>query len=389
LTLIAQDSTRADDWRTWLNRGIGEYKSGRYPEAVDDFQKSISLNPNEVSPHLYLATAWMTQYIPGAPSPENLNLEHYAETEFKRVLELDSKNLTALHSLASLNYQVAQGIANPEEKIRKLDDAAAWYQRVVAADPRDKEAYYSMGVIDWVKWYPNLMRARGQLGMRPEQPGPLTNAGVRQDLLARYSTLISDGMANLDKALEIDPQYDDAMAYMNLFVRERADLLGTPEEYRRDIEVADQWVRKALAAKKSKGSTGASSSYAGTPPPPPPPPQANSQQRAQRINVGSNIQQPPQRIQVGSNVQQANLIRKVDPVYPALAMQARIQGVVRFSAIIGKDGSIQDLTLVSGHPLLVESARQAVKQWIYRPTLLNGEPVEIVTMIDVDFALNQ
>jgi len=374
LTLIAQDSTSADDWHRWLNRGIEEYKSARYQDAVEYFQKSISLNPNELSPHLYLATAWMTLYIPGAASPENLNFQHNAETEFNRVLELDSKDLTALRSLASLNYQVALGLTNSDEKTRKLDEAAAWYQRVLAVDPRDSMAYYSLGVIDWVKWYPNWMGARAQMGMRPEQPGPIRNAAIRQDLLARFSAVLSDGIANLDKALEIDPHHSDAMAYLNLFIRERADLLSTPEEYRRDIELADQWVHKAIAAKKSGASTSSWPLFAPAPPPPPPPPPP--------LPV-------PQRINVGTAVQRANLIQKVDPVYPPLAQQARIQGVVRFSAIIGKDGSVQNLSLVSGHPLLLESARQAVTQWVYKPTLLDGELVEVATTIDVNFTLSQ
>ena len=89
----------------------------------------------------------------------------------------------------------------------------------------------------------------------------------------------------------------------------------------------------------------------------------------------------PERIRVGGQVQAANLIKKVTPVYPPLAKQARIQGVVRFTAIIGKDGTIQNLQLVSGHPLLVEAAKQAVSQWQYTPTLLNGDPVKVVTTI--------
>ncbi len=97
----------------------------------------------------------------------------------------------------------------------------------------------------------------------------------------------------------------------------------------------------------------------------------------------------PTRIRVGGNVQAANLIRKVTPQYPPLAKQARVQGTVRFQAIIGKDGTIQNLQLISGHPLLVPSATDAVKQWLYRPTLLNGEPVEVVTQIDVNFTLSQ
>ena len=111
-------------------------------------------------------------------------------------------------------------------------------------------------------------------------------------------------------------------------------------------------------------------------PPPPPPPVKETPK-------------PPQRIRVGGNVQAANLIRKITPQYPPLAKQARVQGTVKFQAIIGKDGTIQNLQLINGHPLLVPAATEAVKQWLYKPTLLNGEPVEVVTQIDVNFTLSQ
>jgi len=114
-------------------------------------------------------------------------------------------------------------------------------------------------------------------------------------------------------------------------------------------------------------------------PPPPPPPKP----------VEAPKPVTPQRIRVGGNVQQALLIRQPKPVYPPLAKQARISGVVRLNAIIGKDGTIQNLTVASGHPLLVPAALEAVKQWVYKPTLLNGEPVEVVTQIDVNFTLSQ
>ena len=97
----------------------------------------------------------------------------------------------------------------------------------------------------------------------------------------------------------------------------------------------------------------------------------------------------PQRIRVGGNVQQAKLVRQPHPVYPPLAKQARIQGVVKLSAIIARDGTIQHLEVISGHPLLIPAALEAVKQWVYQPTLLNGEPVEVVTQIDVNFTLSQ
>ena len=111
-------------------------------------------------------------------------------------------------------------------------------------------------------------------------------------------------------------------------------------------------------------------------PPPPPPPAAPKPVT-------------PTRIRVGGSVQQARLIRQPKPIYPPLAKQARISGVVKLNAIIGKDGTIQNLTVASGHPLLVPAAMEAVKQWVYQPTLLNGEAVEVVTQIDVNFTLSQ
>jgi periplasmic protein TonB len=94
-------------------------------------------------------------------------------------------------------------------------------------------------------------------------------------------------------------------------------------------------------------------------------------------------------LRVGGNVQAAKIINRVQPVYPPLARQTRISGTVRLHAIISKDGTIQQLEVVSGHPLLQQAALDAVRQWRYQPTLLNGEPVEVDTTIDVIFSLNQ
>jgi TonB family protein len=99
--------------------------------------------------------------------------------------------------------------------------------------------------------------------------------------------------------------------------------------------------------------------------------------------AGSN----PQTIRVGGNVQSANLISKVNPVYPPLAKQARIQGVVHLTTTIGADGAVQNIEVMSGHPLLVPAAVEAVKQWVYKPTLLNGAPVAVITQVDVNFTL--
>jgi protein TonB len=110
-------------------------------------------------------------------------------------------------------------------------------------------------------------------------------------------------------------------------------------------------------------------------PPPPPPP--------------AKVETPAAtRIQVGGQVQAAMILNQVQPVYPRLASSARISGEVRLKAVISKDGRIEDLKLISGHPLLVQAAMDAVKQWTYKPTVLNGNPVEVDTEIDVNFALS-
>jgi tetratricopeptide (TPR) repeat protein len=238
--------------RDQLNRGVQAYKSARYPDAVEFFKKSVALDPSNLTPRLYLATAYMSQYIPGAESPDNLQLAKQAKEEFLKVLEKDQNDKTALASLASLSYQQAQGMPDLEAKLKKLDEAKEWYLKLIAADPQNKEGFYSLGVIDWVKWYAAWMKSRADLGMKPEEPGPLKDKKVKADLKENYSAVIEDGIKNLQKALDIDPNYDDAMAYMNLLIRERADLDDTPEQYKRDVDTADGWVQKALDTKKMK-----------------------------------------------------------------------------------------------------------------------------------------
>lgn len=349
----------AQDSRDVLNRGVAAFRSGNYQQAVEFFQQAVAMDPNTVNPHLYLGTALMSQWTPANGIDRNAQS---AEVEFKRALELDPINQTALASLASLAYNSATSLKG-EEKMHKFDDAMEWYKRLATVNPAVKEAPYSMGVIAWAKWYPALMAARASLNMKPQDPGPLP-AAQRESLKGQYSALLEEGIENLNRALLIDPNYSDAMAYINLLIRERADLRDTKEEYAADIAIADEWVHKALAAKKLQAQSGMA------PPPPPPPPSGGGGGGTQSLIRGD-----------------VKPVSTVDPVYPPLARQARIQGTVRFTVRLAKDGSIQSIQLISGHPLLVAAAYEAVKQYVYNPVLLNGGPVEAVTQVDVNFSL--
>ena len=353
--LLAQDPV---DARGWLNRGVSEFKAARYPEAVAAFQRAVQSDPSFVTARLYLGTAWMQQYIPGAQTPENQAMAAAADQEFRGVLEMDPGNQTAMAYLASLSLNQ-----------KNWDDAQAWYEKLVAVDPNNATAWYSMGFIAWSRWYPAIMEARRDLGMKLQDPGPLTSPAVKAELKAKYGPVLEGGLRALQQALSIDPMYDDAMAYMNLLIRERADLLDTAEEYRRDVAVANDWVDKAMETKKQKMNLrGGLGTVAPQPPPPPQP------------GKGAGIAQ--------SRANTAQPITRVEPVYPADAKRAGRQGSVQLSVVIGKNGRVLQASYLSGEPAFAEAAIAAVRQWVYQPTLLNGEPVEWTVQVELNFKLN-
>jgi tetratricopeptide (TPR) repeat protein len=251
---VALSSTgcRKLEARDNLNKGVTAFKNAKYADAAEFFTRAVELDPDFPTARLYLATAYMSQYIPGADSPENVAHANNAETHFRKVLDTEPKNATAIESIASLYYMQAQGSQKLEDKLKRLDTAAEWYKRLTEVEPGRKEAWYSLGVIAWAKWYPAWMEARNKAGMKPEEPGPLKDKKARAELNAQYAELIDNGIKSLEKSLEIDKEYDDAMAYMNLLIRERADLADDPGVYRKDTDTADMWMQKALETRKIK-----------------------------------------------------------------------------------------------------------------------------------------
>jgi tetratricopeptide (TPR) repeat protein len=227
--------------RDELNKGVQAFRGGAYPVAVDHFKLSVSLDPTNPTSRAYLATSYMMQYIPGAESEENLRMAEAAHSEFLKVLEQDPKNTNAMAAIAQLYFNE-----------KKFDEALDWYKKLIAVKPDEKTAYYTIGVIAWTKTFSPRMRARAELGMRPEDPGPLKDKKVRDQLKAENMPIIDEGMTALKKAVSLDPEYEDAMAYLNLLYRERADLSDTAEAYKADTTEADSWVEKTLATKKLK-----------------------------------------------------------------------------------------------------------------------------------------
>ena len=168
-----------------MNQGVASFRNAKYNDAVEHFKQAAALEPDNPNGSLYLATAYMVQWIPGAESPENVEFSNKAKEGFMKVLEKDPNNTTALASLASLAYNAAQSLPL-DKKLEKYDEAAGWNKKRIAADDKDKEAYYMLGVISWAKWYPALNLARVNLHMKPEDPGPLKDKKVKDELKAQY-----------------------------------------------------------------------------------------------------------------------------------------------------------------------------------------------------------
>lgn len=237
VSTLGCDKLRARDQ---LNKGVAAYKGAKYEEAIDKFQNAVALDPSLLNARLYLATAYAQQYIPGADTPDNNKMAEQAIQQYKEVLARDPKNINSI-----------KGIAYIYLNMKKFDDAKDYYRKALQADPNDPEPYYSVGVIDWTETYQPRMEERAKLGLKPEEP--LKDKKVCQMLKDKNSANIQDGIDNLTKALAIRPDYDDAMAYMNLMYRERADVeCEDPAARADDLKKADEWVDKTMATKKAK-----------------------------------------------------------------------------------------------------------------------------------------
>lgn len=238
----------AQTYHDELQQGIEAYKSNHYEQAIDHFRRATQIDPDQPTAHLYLATAYLSQYIPGIDSPDNLEVAELAIKEYERVLASDSTVESKLNS--------AKGIAYVYLNMKKFEEAKFYYEKASGFKPDDPEPYYSLGVIDWTSCYVPRMTARAKLGIKPDEH--LDGSIPRQervcaDLKVKNLALIEDGIANLNRAIELRPDYDDAMAYMNLMYRERADLeCDDPTARARDLKTADHWVDKTLAVKKGK-----------------------------------------------------------------------------------------------------------------------------------------
>jgi tetratricopeptide (TPR) repeat protein len=238
--------------RDLLNKGVASYKDGKYDASIEDFKQAKDLDPTLTNARLYLATAYATQYIPGAPSEENIRTGEAAVKEFKEVLAGDPSNISAIDGVGSILYNMA---GTPYTRER-FEESKTYHMKHMSLKPEDPEPYYWIGVIDWTLTYRSNLEDRGK--WRLSHPGkPLKDddpmpADIREDYVKENSQLIDEGITALRKAIELRPDYDDAMAYLNLLLRRKADEAATADERASLLKEADDLVDKAKEIKQKK-----------------------------------------------------------------------------------------------------------------------------------------
>ena len=224
-----------------INGGIAAFKSGQYADAAASFSVAARLDPGNEMAHLYLGTAYAFQVVPNLLTPENKQTALSALAEFDAVLKIHPDNLSAIKQAASI-----------DRDIQRYDDALAMEKRAVAINPNDAEAIYDIGYIDWDKANKNAIRVLTGDGVTDDGKG---NASLLPhacgELRAENTALVNDGIANLKRAIELKPDNSDAMQYLQLMYRRRADLTcGDKTAIGADLKLADEWKRKASEARK-------------------------------------------------------------------------------------------------------------------------------------------
>lgn len=237
--------------RDQLNKGVQAFKAGQYDTAIEHFQKAMQLDPGLLNARLYLATAYASQYIPGAPSDENIRTGRQAIQVFQDVLAKDPNNLTAIDYIGSLLYNMG---ATPFDA-KKFEDSKAYYEKHIRLNPNDPVPYYWVGVDDWTLAFRANKQMRAEYNLRAkkrlEDIDPLPRS-LSSEFAQKYGRAVQEGIDSLQNAIQRRPDYDDAMSYLNLLLRQKADMETSADAREADLKQADDLAAKVNTIRQKR-----------------------------------------------------------------------------------------------------------------------------------------
>jgi len=239
--VLSMSGCRQLEARDQLNKGVDAYKSAHYEEAMDHFQRATQLDPTLSMAKTYLATALAQNVVPDLQTPENLKTANQAIEIFKEVLAKNPSDVNSIKQIAGIYFQ-----------IKKYDDAETWQKKVLDIAPHDADAAYTIGVIDWDKAHEALLSILQPAGFNDDGEG---NVKVPKKLMDQVkeqtASFVDEGLKYLQDAVTDRPTYDDAMAYLNLMYRSKADVdFGDASAVKADLASAEEWRTKAMDTRK-------------------------------------------------------------------------------------------------------------------------------------------
>jgi tetratricopeptide (TPR) repeat protein len=249
------DKLRARDK---LNKGVQAYKNGQFDLAIEDFKQAKQFDPTLTNAQIYLATAYASQYVPGAPSQENINNGKQAIAEFKEILDNDPGNLSAIDGIGSIMY--AMGSTPYDEA--QIEESKSYHEKHIQLKPDDPEPYYWVGVIDWALAFRTNREMRDDYNKKAKKPIKETDAlppALATEFQQKRGMDVDDGIAKIQHAISLQPDYDDAMAYLNLLYRQKADMETSEAARNADLDQADKLVDEVKAIKQRKANLAPSS----------------------------------------------------------------------------------------------------------------------------------
>jgi tetratricopeptide (TPR) repeat protein len=228
--------------RDQLNKGVEAYKSARYEEAIGHFQKATQLDPTLPMAKTYLATALAQNVVPGLDTPDNLKTAQQAISIFQEVLDKEPNDVNSMKQIAGIYYST-----------KKFDEAKAWQKKVLAVDPKDPEAAYTVGAIDWTLAHENTLKQLVPAGLNDDGEGNVKAPKKIMEVIQQENApLVEEGLQYLNQAVANRPNYDEAMVYLNLTYRRKADVdYGNPAAVAADVASAKEFTTKALGTRKA------------------------------------------------------------------------------------------------------------------------------------------